>query len=180
MDQQIGRPVTNVPPKRATSVIEHVVHVTEIEPGRFRAALVANPSTWTLSNFRMLDQRMRLEIGRRHHGGDGYGFDVRYLMTEDMRVEMISRCNPDEVVPPESKALVFGPDHGKRGQQMIAWLRLRNQEDPLGRYLLRIIEAHSGGVSAICGTCGTVAPCNTVQQLVMHYITMLGAEIEHA
>jgi hypothetical protein len=171
--------VNDLPQNRDAFVVEHVVNVTEIEPGRFRAVLTASPTTWTLSNFRMLDQRMRLEIGRRHHGGDSYGFDVRYLMTEDMRVEMISRCNPDEVVPPGSKALVLGPDHSKRGQEMIAWLRLRNQEDPLGRYLLRIIEAHSGGASGICGTCSTAAPCNTVQQLVMHYITMLGAQIEH-
>jgi hypothetical protein len=159
-------------------VIVHVVTVTETEPGRYRAVLVGDPTTWTTSGIRMLDQRMRLAIGAKHHGGDGYGFDVRYLMHEDLRLAMISRCGPVQPLPPESKALSLGPDHSKHGQEMLAWLRLRVQEDPLGRYLLRIVEAHSGGVNGMCGTCGRSTPCHTVQQLVMHYIAMLGAEIE--
>lgn len=167
----------NDTPPRHRTIPEYVAIIEESQPGRYRIMLRDNPEVWTSSNKKLLDQRMRLAIGTAFHGGDGWCFEVRYLMGADGGTAMISRVGPVEPLPPDSKALVLGRETSEHGRQMAAWLRARNAEDERGRHLAFIIEDHDGGSAGLCNPCGTQAPCPTHLNLVMHYMTLLGEDI---
>lgn len=169
--------MNNNPHDRRPPAPVYDVVVEQSQPDRFRAFLRDNPDIATRSNFKLLDQRMRLAVGVVLHGGDSWCFDLRYQTEGNPGAVMVTRVDPADRLTTDSTALVLSLHPAERAQQMAGWVRARNAEDPWGRHLGSIIEDHDGGAKGVCSVCRLAAPCPTSLSLVMHYITLLGAEI---